>query len=88
MVWLMSSFMYRRIQTRNVSLNGSKRRSCVGWLFLHRSSYDHRACLYCKVDDRSAVTICLSYSRVLSVTATYGYALTRGSVEHNFVLLR
>jgi len=80
--------MYRRVQTRNVSLNGSKRRSCMGWLFLHRSSYDHWTCLYCKVDDQSAVTIYSNYSKVLSVTATYGYVLTRGSVEHDFVLLR
>ena len=74
--------MYRRIQTRNVSLDGSRRRSCVGrlsWLFLHRSSYDHCACSTCKVDGRSAVTVYSNYSRGLSVTATYGYTLTKGS---------
>jgi len=74
--------MYRRIQTRNPSLNGSKRRSCVGrssWLFLHRSDYDNCACLYCKVDGRNAVTIYLFKldSKVLPATATYGYMLTK-----------
>ena len=74
--------MHRRIHTRNVSLDGSKRPSCVGrlsWSFLHRSCYDHCACSTCKVDGRSTVTIYSNYSRVLLVPAAYGYTLTKGS---------
>ena len=64
-----NSFIYR-IQRRNVPSNDRKRgSSSVGrssWSFLHGSSYDCCACLYCKVNGRSAFTIYSNYCKVLS----------------------